>query len=239
MMRDGQERVFSDSRIRRAGWMGVAAGTMLPWLGGILAIWVYWLLAAVVGSGLALLGALVAWLAIILFAVDYLSLGWHNRRWRTLLADKLRREHSLKFSLDEPDVYFVGLAHPAKVAPLRWETDDDIGFVRVGFDTFEYHGDRLFFDIAFDQLESVTLEPIGYGLPARFKRIRVKFKYGEPFDELLLSSREGDRLSAGNDVTLTLYEALRLRWERRNPAAARLVDETDDVALLARGAQKV
>lgn len=211
------ERLFSERRIRRAGLASLVAGLVVPLAALGLGLFVRWLLIAHLGplaaGGIGLLVGLVAAGA----ALDWLSLGWFNRRLRRQLVARLRRLGELDFPLDDPSVYFVGLAHPAKVTWRRWETDDEVGFLRLTFTGLEFRGDRLHFDVGFEAIEDLTQEPVGFGLPARFQRIRVRFVAGEPFDELLLCAREGDRLSAGNDVTRTLYEALVARWQRHGP----------------------
>lgn len=220
MSREPEERVFSQARIRRAGLVSALAGFIAPTLALLAGLLVRWLLG---GGWPADLVGLAVGLAVLVTCGDYLLLGWFNRRVRRQLAYRLRHNAEVVFDLDDPSVYFVGLAHPAKVSWLRWETDDEVGFLKLEFDRFEFHGDRLRFQVPFERVESVELEPLGYGLPRRFKRIRVTFAGGEPFDELLLCGREGDRLSTGNHETKTLYEALRQRWQRR--ASSRLTHD--------------
>ncbi|NUP98252.1 MAG: hypothetical protein HUU35_00205 [Armatimonadetes bacterium] len=218
MSRESDERVFSEAKVRRAGLVSALAGFVAPTLALFTGLLARWLLGGADGGWPANLIGFGVGLAVLAVASDYLFLGWFNRRVRRQLAQKLRRLGELSFDLDDPNVYFVGLAHPAKVSWLRWETDDEVGFLRLTFDGLEFLGDRLRFQVPFDRLTAVELEPIGYGLPQRFKRIRVTFAGGEPFEELLLCGREGDRLTTGNDETRTLHEALRQRWQRRSSA---------------------
>lgn len=225
MSRRGDDRVFSEAEVRRAGMLSVAAAFVLPAVALAAGVFVKWLLGDALGPVVASVAGAAAGIALLVTAGDYLSLGWYNKRMRRRLAAKLRRLGELPGDLADPNVYFVGLAHPAKVGLLRWETDDEIGFVQLGFDSLTYRGDRLSFEVPFEDLAAVELVPIGFGLPRRFKRIRLVFRGGEPFDELLLCSREGDRLSSGNDVTHILYEAIHKRWLRRG--GVRLAAESE------------
>ncbi len=224
MRSEHDDLVFSPTAIRQAAWLSGLGGVAVPLLALVAGDLVFWLLAAQVGPLLAAVAGGVVGLALLALALDWLFLGWPNRRWRRRLSEKLRRLGELTFPLDDPNVYFVGVAHPARAGLLRLETDDEIGFLKVGFEALEYRGDRFSWTVPVDEIADLALEPVGAGLPRQFQRIRLKFRYGEPFDELLLCAREGDRLTRGNDVTKTLYEALRQRWERR--AVRRLGAET-------------
>lgn len=223
-----QESVFSEDRIRLAGLVGFVAAALVPLIAVSLGGLIYWLLGGVFGPLLAALAGLAAAGVSGLFVFDYLCLGWFNRWLRDRLQHKLRRLGVTDMVEADPTVYFVGLAHPAKVSPWRFETDDDIGFLKVDFDTITYHGDRGSFRLPFDQIERIEMEPVGYGFPSSIKRLRLVTTEGEPFEELLLSVREGDRLSSGNRVTRTLHEALVSRWERS--ATGRLTRLTDSTA---------
>lgn len=225
MTSDPRERVFSDERIRRASLFNFAAGVLSAAVAGGVAVFCWWLLGEIVGATLALLIAAGVGLGLLWAAADWLSLGWFNRRLEQDLLTKLRNLGEITGSTSDPDVYFVGLAHPSRQTLARAETDDDIGFLTLTFDGLEYRGDRLHFDVPYEGIEQVQLVPVGYGMPRGVKRIKLTFRDGEPFDEIFLMAREGHRLSRGNDVTRTLYEAVGQRWERR--AAVRLGAESD------------
>lgn len=218
------DQVFSGRRVRAAFLEVLFANALLVPLAAAIGGLVGWLLSTLFHPGLAAVAAIGAFLGTLLVGLDYVYVGWTNRRWRRALERKLRRIGELRFRADAPDVYFVGLAHPCQIQPMRLESDDDIGFLRLTFDGIEYHGDRLLFDVPYEAIESIELEPLGYGFPGFIKRIRVRFTEGEPFDEVLLCGREGNRLSSANGATHTLYEVLLKRWERRSPTRLRAID---------------
>jgi len=228
MTPERDDLVFSPAEIRKAAWLSGLGGFLVPLLAIGAGQLVFWLLSAQVGALLAAVAGGAAGLTLLVMALDWLFLGWPNRRWRRRLSEKLRRLGELTFALDDPNVYFVGVAHPARAGLMRLETDDEIGFLKVGFEALEYRGDRFSWTVPVEEIGDIELEPVGAGLPRRFQRIRVKFRYGEPFDELLLCAREGDRLTCGNDVTQTLYEALRQRLERRSARRLGADERLDD-----------
>lgn len=209
------QRLLTAARVRAAGWWTTFAGVAL---GGVLMgvmLLTYALCQGLVGTGPALVLAWVGAGVAALLGYDWLSLGPLNRSLRTELRAKLEALGELDFDPEQAEVYYVGLAHPARTSPWRVETDDDIGFVRLTFDQLIYRGDQLSFEVDLDDLVGVELEHAGYGLPDAFKRLRLTFADGEPFDAVLLSGREGDRLTTGNRATLVLHEALTKRLARR------------------------
>ena len=215
-MSDADERVFNERGVRRDGLLSAALAALVPPVAVAAGLLVRWLIGGAAGGWFATLCGAVVAAGLLFAAVDYLSLGWFNRRLRRKLLAKLRALGELTFNADDPTVYFVGLAHPSRSRGGRWETDDEIGFLHVTFDGLAFRGDRLVFDVPFSDLVAVELEPVGHGLPRALQRIRVQFAAGEPFDELFICGREGDRLTRGNAVTATLYEALTQRLKRRS-----------------------
>ncbi|MCC7490937.1 MAG: hypothetical protein IT204_01240 [Fimbriimonadaceae bacterium] len=207
------DRVFEPERIRRAGFWATLAGaatavgavviggalqaTLAPLLGGVLSALV----------GLTVCGGLMwaSW--------DWLALGWFNRAVRRDLIQRLRTLGELDFEVSDPDVYFVGLAHPGLPTDSP-ETDSDIGFLRLTPDELVYRGDRLHFAVPWAELAEVTVTALPGTLFGLGSRLHLRFTDDEPFAELYVSVREGDRLSRSAEVTRTLGEALTRRLAR-------------------------
>lgn len=206
--------LFTDEAIRRAERRAVSLSLLMPPVAMLLGFFVAWLLGGRNAGWIAWTAGAACGLGAMLAVHDWLFLGSFNRRLRRQLEAKLHDLGELEFRTDDATVYFVGLAHPSRDTRLRAETDDDIGFLRLDFDRLVYRGDRLTFEIDLAELESVDLVPVGAGLPAAVKRLRLRFRHGEPFDELLIASREGDRLSRASRVTQVLHEALLNRIDR-------------------------
>lgn len=212
---DSVGTVFTEARVRRAFW-GQLAAQLLLWpaaaaAGGLLA----WLLHPYLPAWLAGLAGGVLALALGLHATDYVNSGWFNRGCRQALLEKLQRVGELTFGANDPEVYFIGLAHADRVGWSRLETDDDLGFLRLGHQGLEYRGDRLTFVAPYETIEELRLEPLGYGYPPQIKRLALRFTDDDPLPRILLCGREGDRVSTGNRATHTLFEAL---TQRRNRA---------------------
>lgn len=218
------EPVFSPAVIARAARRALLVAIALPAAAVILGVVVAWLLGGGTPGLVAKLGGAAVAVGLLYAVQDGLFLGSYNRRLRAALEAKLRALGELDFRLDDPAVYFVGLAHPSRAVRRRAETDDDIGFLRLDYDRLVFRGDRLHFEVDLADVESLELVPVGHGLPSSIKRLRLRFRHGEPFEEVELCSREGDRLSRANRVTRTLAEGLEHRLKRAasRPAAERL-----------------
>jgi hypothetical protein len=228
------EPVFTPRRLRRLGLANLLASAASVPLTVAVAIALAVALGPLVGGGPALLAACAAAGLLTWWTYDHLCLGPFNRRLRRDLRRRLEALGELRFDTASPDCYFVGLAYPHRAAgaALRWESDDDVGFLRLDFDSLAYHGDRLAFEVDYDQLAEVRLEPLGLGLPRSFVRLRLTFVAGAPVDELLLVCREGDRLTRANRATRVFCEALEQRRARHS--ARRLTGvESDRQALSA------
>lgn len=140
------------------------------------------LLEPVVGT----IGALAVAAGFLGLVLDRLLLAG-NRWLRKRLAQRLER---LGESLGPGRPRFVGLAHPCylgHVGRRLGESDDDVGFLTITRDGLHYHGDSLEFVIAADAIVDVRL--VG-SLQAPWRRVQLSISDGEPFDQLILDSRD-------------------------------------------------
>jgi hypothetical protein len=172
--------------------------------------------AAAVGSVLAGItgGIMGLWAGLDRFGL----LG--NHRLRRSVEQKLESLAELPFDPRNRNVRFVGLSHPCREGLLRWETDDDVGFLEVSPEGLRYRGDALSFDVPAEDLVAVELVPVGGFMPRSLKRVRVTLRDGEPFDEINFDSRNSDRYFTAQRDTYALYHKLRalVRQPGREPA---------------------
>jgi hypothetical protein len=157
-------------------------------------------------GGLAALGFAAAGFYVLFDRLGLFGNGWLRQR----VQEKLTAFGDLPFAVGSPAVRFVGLAYPVREGWLRAETDDDVGFLEITEEGLRYRGDALSFDVPAEALEEVSLD---YRPPA-FKRLRLRFRDGEPFDSVCLDSRDHNRLFAAKRDNTALYRALRALIQR-------------------------
>jgi len=128
-----------------------------------------------------------------------------NRWVRDATAAKLQQvgEHS-----PAGRTRFVGLAHPAYLDdPERRqiESDDDVGFLTLGRDGLAYRGDASSFDVPYEQIGAVTMSRSAY---APWPRVRIEILDGEPYDAIIIDSRDQRNFHACQQDCRALYDEL-------------------------------
>ncbi len=158
--------------------------------------------AAVTQGGWLGLGVFLLYLWLVCDRMVLFGNGW------------LRRQvHHKVVSLGEirPDeqAWFVGLAHPCHTGTLKrrmLETDDDVGFLTVNWSGLQFRGDANHFDLPAAEIVDVRLVRSAF---APWGRIELMTRDGEPYESLILSSRDYSSHAACRIETLHLYEKLR------------------------------
>lgn len=177
--------------------------------------------AAALGGALA--GALGGIMGIWVGLDNFGLLG--NQRLRRRVERKLESLAELPFDPRDRNVRFVGLSHPCREKILRWETDDDVGFLEVRPEGLRYRGDSLSFDIPVEEIAAVELVPVGGFMPRSLKRVRLTLRHGEPFDEINFDSRQYHRYFLSQRDTHSLYHQLRALLRQAQREASRLAEE--------------
>lgn len=197
-MPDNPRRLF-DQYKRTAVWgvsMTIGVGVVL-----ILS------LAAALGAALGPLASIAALAGGIWLMVEYAVL-YGNQGLRRRVAEKLR---GYGRHVDTGDDRFVGLAYPCHfdTAGRRLvETDDDVGFLRLGPDGFSFLGDGVEFEVPADDIADVRLVQHLQAL-AVWQRVEVDIRSGEPMETIVLDSRDHARHGACRADNRRLYQALR------------------------------
>lgn len=181
-------------------------------------------------GGLASLALLLGYLYFLFDRMVLFGNGW--------LRNAVERKLRSLGELIRPEQYrFVGLAHPCHVGTAKRrliETDDDVGFLRVDWTGIHYRGDSMSFDIPAERVLEVNRVR---GLYAPWARIEVVIDGGEPFDRIILDSRNHGSHAACRRDNAQLFKDLRaLQLLSANPAQLHLtgawgeVDEPGSVA---------
>lgn len=170
--------------------------------------------AAVAQGGLA---GLVLFAAFLWLVCDRLVL-FGNRWLRRTVRGKVEALGELRAS---ERAWFVGLAHPCHQATLRRrliETDDDVGFLTIDWSGLHYRGDALHFDLPASDIVAVRMVHSAF---APWGRVELTTRAGEPFDALILSSRDFGSHAACRLETRRLYERLKGLCLLDRPLSAR------------------
>lgn len=128
-----------------------------------------------------------------------------NRWLRDATAAKLRRVGEVS---PPGRTRFVGLAHPVYLDdPTRRhvESDDDVGFLTLARDGLAYRGDGVSFDVPYEQIAAVAMTRSHY---APWPRVSIQIVDGEPYDEIIIDSRDGPSFQACQHDVLQLHDEL-------------------------------
>ena len=109
---------------------------------------------------------------------------------------------------------FVGLAHPAyadDVQRRQVESDDDVGFLTLGRDALAYRGDAMSFDIPYENIGELTQVRSPY---APWPRLEIEILDGEPFDSIIIDSRDGNSFRACQEDGRKLHKELQAVVDR-------------------------
>lgn len=129
-----------------------------------------------------------------------------NRWLRRKVRDKVVGLGEMR---EAEGAWFVGLAHPCHTTTLRrrvLETDDDVGFLSFDWSGLHFRGDVNHFDLPASEIADVKLVRSTF---APWGRIEIVTTHGEPYDSLILSSRDYGSHAACCTETIHLYEKLR------------------------------
>jgi hypothetical protein len=124
---------------------------------------------------------------------------------------------------------FVGLAHPAYADDLerrQIESDDDVGFLTLGRDALAYRGDAMSFDVPYEQIGEIAVTNSTY---APWPRLQIEILDGEPFDAIIIDSRDAKSFRACQQDGHRLREELQAVVDRiRRHGGQRLHAEASD-----------
>lgn len=139
-----------------------------------------------------------------------------NRWLRRKVLDKVVGLGELR---GDEQAWFVGLAHPCHTSNLRRrviETDDDVGFLTVDWSGLHFRGDANHFDLPASEITEVRLVRSAF---APWGRIELVTRDGEPYESLILCSRDYGSHTACRVETAALYDRLRGLALLNNPAS--------------------
>lgn len=234
------ERIFDRRYQRGVGFLANVFMAGMATVGFMAAVTLALPFLVLVGPGAAALGgALVGTLGGIMgiwVGLDHFGL-LGNQRLRRRVEEKLESLAELPFDPRDRNVRFVGLSHPCREKLLRWETDDDVGFLQITPDGLRYRGDSLSFDIPVEELVAVELVPVGGMMPRSLKRVRITLRHGEPFDAINFDSRQFPRYFLCQRDTHSLFHQLRALVRQVRREASILAEEMESPVRLEREAE--
>jgi len=153
-----------------------------------------------------------------------------NRWVRNATAAKLRRVGEVS---PTGRTRFVGLAHPAYVDdPERRQTesDDDVGFLTLARDGLAYRGDAGSFDVPYEQIGEVTMTRSTY---APWPRVLIEILDGEPYDAIIIDSRDASSFHACQHDGQCLHDELQAVLSRLRRHGGQRLHQTADTDILA------
>lgn len=142
------------------------------------------------------------------------SLGWIANAWGLLgndgLAERLREE----LDVDTPEWAFVGVCRgdqnrlAAKLFPPRVETDENVGFLRLGPDRLELRMENASLEVPRARVRDVRTEEVVEAPFLEWIRLEL-YDEDDRLASFLLMSREGETLRDQQNENTQLFERIR------------------------------
>lgn len=146
--------------------------------------------------------------------IGFSTVGWMAEAFGLFGNDQLEKGLRARLRVTGPEWAFVGLCRAeqnrlgAKLFPPRVETDENVGFLRVGADRLdiELEGQRRQIDRG--ALRDVRLEPVAEAPALEWIRLEL-YDDEASLQALLLMARSGETLREQRAANRALFERLR------------------------------
>lgn len=149
-----------------------------------------------------------------LLGLGFSSVGWMANAWGLFGNEGLERRMRAELRLGGTGWTFVGLCRgdqnrlSAKLLPPRVETDENVGFLRLGSDRMEIRMEGVRLEVLRDRVRDVRLEEVVEAPFLEWVRIEVYDEDGR-LDAFLVMARRGDTLRAQRRENRALFDRIR------------------------------